>query len=65
MIQKIKANIKNRISALRADENGMEAAQVILILVIVVVALIPLINFIVQAITNKGNQAANAINKAG
>lgn len=63
MIQKIKTSIKSRVDALRADENGMEAAQVILILVIVVVALVPLINMIVSKITQKGNEAVNQMDQ--
>jgi Flp pilus assembly pilin Flp len=56
--------LRNRAAALRENENGMEAAQVILILVIVVVALIPIINGIVAAIRNQGQKATDAINNA-
>jgi Flp pilus assembly pilin Flp len=63
-MKKMIDSIRNRFDALRADEQGMEAAQVILILVIVVVALIPLINGIVSSIQKQGSTASTAINNA-
>jgi Flp pilus assembly pilin Flp len=63
-MKKLTETFRNRLATLRENENGMEAAQVILILVIVVVALIPIINGIVTAIRNQGTKATNAINNA-
>jgi len=45
----------------RADERGMEAAQVILILAIVAAILFPIISGIVAAIEDQGNDAINDI----
>ena len=55
------AKFLDRFNMLREDERGMEAAQVILILVIVVVGLIPVITMIRNAISAKGAGAANSI----
>jgi Flp pilus assembly pilin Flp len=63
-MKKLTETFRNRLATPRENENGMEAAQVILILVIVVVALIPIINGIVTAIRNQGTKATNAINNA-
>ncbi len=62
MIAKISNTIKNRVAAYRADESGMEAAQVILILAIVVVVLLPVIMLIVNALKNQGTAVTNGIN---
>lgn len=61
-MKNLKNSIINRVSALRSDENGMEAAQVILILVIVVVVLIPVITTITNALKTRGNEVVNGIN---
>ena len=45
----------------RANESGMEAAQVILILAIVAAILFPIISGIVGAIEDQGNDAINDI----
>jgi hypothetical protein len=47
--------------AMRANESGMEAAQVILILAIVAAILFPIISGIVGAIEDQGNDAINDI----
>lgn len=62
MIQKFKNAVASRSAALRNDENGMEAAQVILILAVVVVVLLPVIGFIVTALKNQGTKVTNGIN---
>jgi hypothetical protein len=46
---------------MRANESGMEAAQVILILAIVAAILFPIISGIVGAIEDQGNDAINDI----
>lgn len=46
---------------MRANESGMEAAQVILILAIVAAVLFPIISGIVGAIEDQGNDAINDI----
>jgi Flp pilus assembly pilin Flp len=61
MVQKIKSAIANRAAALRSDEKGMEAAQVILILVIVVIVLIPVINLIAGELTRQGSRISSNI----
>lgn len=63
MIQKIKSAIANRAAALRSDEKGMEAAQVILILVLVVVLLIPVINLIATELNKQGSKVVSNIQK--
>lgn len=45
----------------QANERGMEAAQVILILAVVAAVLFPVISGIVGAIENQGNDAINNI----
>lgn len=45
----------------QANERGMEAAQVILILAVVVAVLFPVISGIVGAIEQQGNDAVNDI----
>lgn len=45
----------------QANERGMEAAQVILILAVVVAILFPVISGIVGAIEQQGNDAVNDI----
>jgi Flp pilus assembly pilin Flp len=62
MIKKFKDAMSARMAALRADENGMEAAQVILILAIVVVVLIPVITLIVNALKAQGTKVVSGIN---
>ena len=62
MINKFKAAVKDRYAALRASEDGMEAAQVILILAVVVVVLIPVISMIVGALQGQGEKITNNIN---
>lgn len=47
----------------RADESGMEAAQVILILVLVVLVLIPVIANITSALSRRGDDVIDGINK--
>lgn len=53
--------IKSYMNAAR-EEDGMEAAQVILILVIVVLGLIPVITLIRNAVADRGEEAYNGIN---
>jgi Flp pilus assembly pilin Flp len=62
MMKKFKDAMSARMAALRADENGMEAAQVILILAIVVVVLIPVITLIVNALKSQGTKVVSGIN---
>ena len=62
MIQKIKGAVSARAAALRSDENGMEAAQVILILGIVVIVLLPVIGLIVNALKAQGTKVVTGIN---
>ena len=50
-----------RFESLRNDENGMEAAQVILILALVILGLIPIIRTIVNKVAQQGQSAINCI----
>ena len=60
-MKKIAIFFKTRFEALRADETGMEAAQVILILAIVVAILVPIILKIVNTIATKGSSVNTCI----
>lgn len=46
------------------SEAGMEAAQVILILILIVIALIPAFSFIRQRISQRATEAGNGIGSA-
>lgn len=61
-MKRILDNIRSRFAALRSDENGMEAAQVILILAIVVALIIFVILPLVRALSSKGTSAITNIN---
>lgn len=52
--------IKSHMNSMR-NEDGMEAAQVILILVIVVLGLIPVITIIRNAVAERGSEAYTGI----
>jgi len=60
-VKKIKDTMKARFQALRNDENGMEAAQVILILALVLIALIPIVRFIIEKVRASGQTASNCL----
>ncbi len=45
-----------QVRALNEDESGMEAAQVILILVLVVIGIIPILFFIKEKLDTKGQE---------
>lgn len=51
---------KNRVNDLD-NESGMEAAQVILILVLVTIALIPMLKFLQSKITERGSGVGGSI----
>jgi Flp pilus assembly pilin Flp len=53
--------IRNHMSAVSRNEDGMEAAQVILILVLVVLGLIPVIMTITNSLKSKGTEINNGI----
>lgn len=63
-MRKVIDSFRTRLAALRADENGMEAAQVILILVLVVIGLLPVLNLIKNAISSQGVKVASGISNA-
>ena len=63
-IGKIKSIVKNRFTSLHNDENGMEAAQVILILAIVLLALIPIVRIIVSKVQGQGDKASSCLDGA-
>jgi len=52
--------LREHFSAAR-NEDGMEAAQVILILVLVVVVLVPVISLIANALQTRGNELQTSI----
>ena len=60
-VKKVKDAVKARFESLRNDENGMEAAQVILILAIVLIALVPVIRIIVNKVSEQGSKAQSCI----
>lgn len=60
-MNKFKSMIKERMASLRSDENGMEAAQVILILVVVVLVLLPIIVKLAKGLSSKGDSTSNDI----
>lgn len=60
-MKKITEALTAKYLEIRADEKGMEAAQVILILAIVAAVLFPVISGIIGAIENQGNDAINDI----
>jgi Flp pilus assembly pilin Flp len=49
----------------RRDEKGMEAAQVILILVVVVLVLIPVVSQIAKSVSSRGSLANDSITNVG
>ena len=61
MVKKTLDAFNARLAALRDEEKGMEAAQVILILVIVVIGLIPIFNKIYSAISKQGSTAVSGL----
>lgn len=61
-MKKMKDAMKVRFQALRNDENGMEAAQVILILALVLIALIPIVRYIITKVSASGTSAASCLN---
>ena len=56
--------LKARFQSLHNDENGMEAAQVILILALVILGLVPIIRTIVSKVAQQGNLASNCLDQA-
>ena len=60
-IKKIKDTMKARFQALRNDENGMEAAQVILILALVLLALIPIVKIIINKVGAAGTKTSTCL----
>lgn len=64
-IKKVTAYFRARFTALRADESGMEAAQVILILALVLIGLVPVVNSIITRIKTKGSEACTQIDNVG
>lgn len=62
-MKKFLNNISDRFASLRKDENGMEVAQVILILVLVVGLLVVIVPNILSAISGKASSASSLINK--
>ena len=61
MVEKTLDAVRARFASLREDEQGMEAAQVILILVLVVIALIPMFQFVRNQIGTAGSSAGSQI----
>lgn len=61
MIRTAVEGIRSRFSALSKDEEGMEAAQVILILMLVIVGLFPIISTIKNNLATKASSANNQI----
>lgn len=61
MVEKTLDTLRARFAALNEDEQGMEAAQVILILVLVVIALIPMFQFVRTRIGSTGSSAGNQL----
>lgn len=61
MVKKAYAAIRGRFNALSRDEQGMEAAQVILILMLVIVGLFPIINTIKNNLATKASSANTQI----
>lgn len=61
MAKKAYAAIRGRFNALSSDEQGMEAAQVILILMLVIVGLFPIISTIKNNLATKASSANNQI----
>lgn len=55
--------LRDRVAALHDDERGMEAAQVILILVLVVVGLMPILIQIKDKLAAKGQLVSNELDK--
>jgi Flp pilus assembly pilin Flp len=53
--------IRNHMSGVSRNEDGMEAAQVILILVLVVLGLIPVIMTITNSLKGKGDEIDKGI----
>ena len=64
-VKKIKDTMKARFQALRNDENGMEAAQVILILALVLLALIPIVRIIISKVSQAGSSASTCLTGPG
>ena len=62
--KKVRDAVKARFQSLRSDENGMEAAQVILILAIVLIALVPIIRIIVSKVKAQGTNASTCLDGA-
>jgi len=50
-----------QVRALNEDESGMEAAQVILILVLVVIGIIPILFFIKEKLDERGSDIGTGI----
>ena len=63
-LRKVMDAVKARFQSLRSDENGMEAAQVILILAIVLIALVPIIRIIVSKVKAQGESASTCLDGA-
>jgi len=61
MVEKTLDSVRERFAALKQDEEGMEAAQVILILILVVIALIPMFTFVRNRIGQAGSSAGSQI----
>ena len=61
---KVINKLRAKFSLLR-NETGMEAAQVILILVVVVLILIPVVSTIAKSVASRGSEANTSITNVG
>ena len=64
MVEKTFDVVRGRFANLHDDEQGMEAAQVIMILVLVVIGLFPMFTFLKNQLDEQGSSAANQIGSA-
>ena len=64
MMDKMK-NMFAQVRALDEDESGMEAAQVILILLLVVIGIIPVLVIIKNKLTERGDEVASEVDGTG